>query len=557
MKNWQKYSLFLLSLLIVAFGQPAWSTWLSLLASILGYVLFWRVMLSLPRASERFFLAMGWYATVQVIQFSWAASHPYFYIYFVLFLVAWLIGAQWGFLALWIEPRFLQRVSHILALCGLWVFLEWSRLFIFSGLPFNSAGLALSWSIYPLQWASLAGMYGMSFWVMLTNLLLLRAWMLPYSLTRWGGAILVALVPYAFGMGHIFFQESAFAKPSQILQVVLVQPALPVEENMGFLSAEEKRQFILEEWRIILKTLQKQFETKSAIDLIVLPEAVVPYGTYHFIFPLEEVKRLFKEIFGDISHAFPPFSSPYLSFVQTYRGSELLVSNAYFAQTLATLFQSHLVIGFEDNQDIGKETHKREAYSAAFHFTPAEELPMRYEKRVLVPMGEYIPFAWCRQLAARYGVTGSLTPGKSAKVFKGKVPFGISICYEEIYGNLMRENRQQGAELLVNLTNDGWYPHSRLPCQHFDHARLRTVENGIPLVRACNTGVTGAIDSLGRIVGVLGEDATQQQERADSIRLTVPIDHYPTLYSKVGDLFILSVSSLFILFSIVKLLIKR
>ncbi len=85
-----------------------------------------------------------------------------------------------------------------------------------------------------------------------------------------------------------------------------------------------------------------------------------------------------------------------------------------------------------------------------------------------------------------------------------------------------------------------WYPYSRLPQQHFDHSRLRTVENGIPLVRACNTGVTGAVDSLGRIVKVFGEDMYKLQGQAAAFAVRVPTYHYQTLYSKGGDLLILS-----------------
>ena len=113
----------------------------------------------------------------------------------------------------------------------------------------------------------------------------------------------------------------------------------------------------------------------------------------------------------------------------------------------------------------------------------------------------------------------------------------------------MRENRVKGAELLVNLTNDGWYPNSLLPKQHFDHARLRTVENGIPLVRACNTGVTCAVDSLGRIVGVLGENEVENQELADSILVELPLYHYSTFYSRYGDFLIISFSFLLLFIS--------
>ncbi len=543
---WQKWGLLVLSFVVVAFGQPAWSNELALIAALGGFACFWRVLLCVVNPKERFCIAMGWYAAVQIIQLSWFLSHPYLYIYAVTLTCAYLMGAQWGLLAIWIKPQTLQRLTSILALAGLWVLLEWSRLFLLSGLPFNPVGLSLTGSLYSLQFAAIGGVYGLSFCVILTNLLLLRAWIQPLSLTKWGFACLVALLPYGWGWAHLAFHQHALSQKPETLSVVLVQSALPIEENMTFQSSQEARQFVFDEWRQVLSTLQKQ--VGQAIDLIVLPEYLVPYGTYHDIYPLEEIYRLFQEQFGNVPEIFPNEESPFMSIFWSEQGPKWLVSNAFLAQTLANLFQAHVVIGLEDSVYIDKPTKKTESYSAAFHFVPGtNEKPVRYEKRVLVPMGEYIPFTWCRQLAAQYGITGSFTCGKEAKVFAGPVPFGASICYEEIYGHLMRENRAKGAELLVNLTNDGWYPHSRLPKQHFDHARLRTVENGIPLVRACNTGITGAIDSLGQIVGVLGDDHMQVQELADSIRLDVPLYHYHTFYARFGDWLILGLASLFLL----------
>lgn len=540
--GWQKASLLVFSFFIVAFGQPAWNEWLGLLAAVGGFACFWRVLLSVPNPKERFCMAMGWYTAVQIVQFSWFASHPYLYIYGVLLFCAYLMGAQWGLIAFWIKPQTFQHGPSLLAIAGLWTLLEWSRLFILTGLPFNPVGLSLSGALYPLQFASLGGVYGLSFWVILTNLLLLRAWIHPTFLSRWILVGLVALTPYAFGWGHVSLHERSFAKHPHTLSVVLVQTALPIEENMHFQSAEEAQRYVLEEWRQVFSTLHKQLN--QTIDLIVLPEYLVPYGTYHLVFPFDQIQQLFYEQFGPVSYALPE-ETPYLDWVHTSEGVRQWGSNAYIVQALANLFQAHVVIGLEDS--VYEANRRSEAYSAAFHFLPGNQPPTRYEKQILVPMGEYIPFHWCREMAASYGITGSFTCGQSAKVFQGPVPFGASICYEEIYGDLMRQNRVQGAELLVNLTNDGWFPHSRLPKQHFDHARLRTVENGIPLARACNTGITGAVDSLGRIIGVLGEDSLHSQDLADSLRLNIPLYHYQTLYTHFGDLPILGLSCLCLL----------
>src|SRR3990167_5200265 len=141
---------------------------------------------------------------------------------------------------------------------------------------------------------------------------------------------------------------------------------------------------------------------------------------------------------------------------------------------------------------------------------------------------------------ASFGVYSSFDPGKESKIFHSHVPIGISICLEETFGHLIRRCRLLGAELFVNITNDVWFPHSKLPEQHFHHGRVRSVENGVPILRSCNTGITGAIDCFGRVVKVLPKSETQVY----AMHLTLPMQSYRTLYSLWGDAGILTISSL-------------
>lgn len=529
-----KLLLGILSFLMVAFGQPAWGWWMGLISACLGFALFWRILLDIPDRSTRFFVAAGWYASVQVVQLSWMISHPFLYIYGVVLFCGWLTGIPFGIVGLFMQRSLFRSSRSLFAIAGLWTLFEWSRLFVLTGLPFNPVGLSLTGALYPLQLVSVGGVYLLSFIVILTNLFALKAWIEGFkrsSLIQW---TFIALIPYIFGGIHLSYHQAKMQEIKQeTLTALLVQPAFAVEEEMVFQSMEEMRQFVLMEWKQILSLMNPYLSQN--VDLIVLPENVVPYGTYHAIFSFKEAQLLLQDVFGPAIHAFfPPLEAPYVNQIGGSDASEWRVSNAFFVQTLANLYHADVIVGLEDA--VETTPAKVEHYSAAFHFSPDsyQEAP-RYEKRVLVPMGEYIPFAFFENLAARYGITGSFTPGTCAKVFKGKVPFGPSICYEEMYGDLMRENRLLGAQLLVNLTNDGWYPQSYLPQQHFDHSRLRTVENGIPLLRACNTGITGAVDSLGRIVKVLGDNYLDCQMRAGALHVEIPTYHYHTLYAKVGD----------------------
>ncbi len=556
----KKLFLLVLSFFIVAFGQPAWSWLSSLAAAAFGYALFWRVLLDYPSASKRFWLSAEWFAAVQLLQLSWLLSHPYSYIYFLWIFLAFMMGLQFGLIGLLIQPKNFEHWIKWIAIPALWVFLEWGRLFVLSGFSFNPAGLALTAHELPLQAASLMGVFGLSFWVMLTNCLALKLWLKRWSLTYfliWGIAV---GLPYFYGIAHHSYHDPYFAKHEaeklKPFRAVLVQTAFPVEESLAIWGSKDRVRYVIGEWKKILSISKKNLG--KPIDLIAYPEFIVPFGTYTMIYPYSQVKGIFQEILGfDSVKDLPPLSSPFARQVDTQQGPVWFVNNAFWLQGIANIFQSDVISGLEDVEEVAPG--KREYYSSAIYFQakqnhqPGEENYQmeRYEKRVLVPMGEYIPFGFLKELAGTYGIQSSFTCGKEAKVFtKSKIPFGASICYEETYGDMMRENRIKGAEMLVNLSSDVWYPNSKLIKQHFDHARLRTVEMGIPLIRACNTGITCGVDSLGRIVDVLG-DNEEQEWIADSLYLRVPTYTYHTIYAKVGDALIVGLCALLLLISFV------
>lgn len=92
-----------------------------------------------------------------------------------------------------------------------------------------------------------------------------------------------------------------------------------------------------------------------------------------------------------------------------------------------------------------------------------------------------------------------------------------------------------GAELFINVTNDNYYPFSRLPEQHFSHARVRAVENGVYLLRACNTGVTAAVDQFGRVVARLGDGRKESEMLQGVLTVAIPQESHKTLYMLWGD----------------------
>lgn len=552
---------FILSLFLVGFGQPAWLPVNGLIASCIGYALFWRVLIAYPQKSKRFVLGFVWFFCVQLIQMSWFLSHPFFYIIGVYLFIATWLGSQFGLLSILIKQETFKKslifsMLDFLKISALWTIFEWSRLFLLSGLSWNPAGLALTSNVYALQMASLFGVYGLTFWVLLVNFLGLYAWIHreegSRALRNFIVFLAAALFPFAYGAIHLTVLSNQIKQSErESLTALLVQTAFPVEESGQYNDNKALVDYVIGEWQTIL-AVTKQYYGKP-IQLMVFPEFVVPFGTYSFVYSLNKVVRAFEEAFGrDELKKLPPLEYPYATWERTPEGVAPLVNNAFWIQGIANIFRSDIVAGLEDAAEVSPG--KIEYYSSAQLIHPQEPelvaavFPQLYAKRILVPMGEYIPFDCCKKLAERYGVFGSFTPGSRPEIMiTNHIPFSPSICYEETYGDLIREGRISGAHLLVNLTSDVWYPNSKLPRQHLDHARLRTVENGVPLIRACNTGITAAIDSFGRTIAVLGGNDPESFEwKAGALLVDVPIDTYSTVYSKFGDKLIIAICFFFL-----------
>ncbi len=482
----------ILSFIIVVAAQPDWSSLASILAASVGYALFWKGIAPLKRR-EQFLSGVLWMGTIQLIQINWLTSDHYvgFFIYAAVIFFAFAIGCQFGLLSLFVRPK--MSVKQILGVAGAWVLMEWSRLFFLSGYTWNPVGLSLSATNYGIQMAAMCGIFGLSFWVILSNVAVYQK--------RWRLAAFLCLFPYLFG-GVTYHWHHYQIEKGPKLEVLLVQHAVTPEKLRGM------------QWESMCAFLAPYFD--KSVDLIVFPEAALPFLAHAQIYPATWVNELFADYF-----------QYEVAFEQEY------VSNAQIAQSIATLFQADVVVGLEDTQ--GEHN-----YNAAFHFSPDKNTQVYY-KQVLLPFGEYLPFAF-KWFEKYFPADGYFTPGKSAKVFEGKVPFGVSICYEETFGHLMRHNKRSGAHLLVNISNDVWYPHSRLPFVHYMHGRLRAVEMGVPLVRACNTGMTCGVDSLGCLRSHLPYETRKSQPVQAALLLSLPLHHYSTIYSYVGDYLILVIS---------------
>ena len=173
-------------------------------------------------------------------------------------------------------------------------------------------------------------------------------------------------------------------------------------------------------------------------------------------------------------------------------------------------------------------------YNRAFLISNQGETIDVYDKMHLVPFGEFVPFRQALFFIEKMvEIVGDFGLGKRATVFElNSYQFGVSICYEIIFPDLVRQPVKNGAEYLVNITNDAWFGKSAASYQHISMAALRAVENRTPIVRAANTGISGLIDATGKI-----KKRTQLFTREFIVGEITPNKGPRTFYSKFGDIF--------------------
>ena len=180
-----------------------------------------------------------------------------------------------------------------------------------------------------------------------------------------------------------------------------------------------------------------------------------------------------------------------------------------------------------------QETDTVAYYNRVFLIDSNGTISDDYNKSHLVPFGEYVPFKrWIPFLGKMVKHVGDFSTGVAGDTLTWRQhKIGALICYELIFPYLARSAVQNGAHLLINVTNDAWYGRTSVPYQHFSLAIFRAIETRRALVRSANTGISGFIDPLGRIVSqtALFEDAVLTQD--------VPLMGDQTLYVKRGDFF--------------------
>lgn len=363
----------------------------------------------------------------------------------------------------------------------------WFLPFILTGLEFiRSIGeLGFPWLVfgysqarYPviIQQASIFGVYGVSFWLILVNVAL-------FKLIRLKRIKNLVILLFAFFIPLIYGVLRLKEPVGETILVGVIQP--DIDPNLKFTKAMRDETF---ERLISLSETANQYSKKEFgenLDLIIWPETAVPV---FITFPGKYQNLIF-------------------SFVDRTKIPLLTGTPIY-------------------------ESKEHSIYNGAILIEPNKEITQQYRKIHLVPFGEHIPFDQQFTFLKKIDVGGGkYTPGTLYTVFElDKVKFSCLICFESIFPELSRRFVKNGAELLVNITNDGWFGRISGPQQHNDMAILRTVENGKPLARSSNTGISMIVNKYGMVL-----QQTPLFTRAVLVEKIV-FDKEKTVYNILGDI---------------------
>ncbi len=444
-----------LSGLLLAFSFPSWNpAWNgSYFAFIALIPLFFACKEQSPKQS--FFL--GWFAgliyfavslywvTISMHQYGglpWAAS-----VFFMLLLSAYLAIYVGCFTTL---IHFSKKSLLVVAPLG-WAALEYLRGHLLTGFPWNALGYSQYRNLPLIQIADITSVYGVSALIVFINvaifLVVRMAWdkkVLAKSPAIILSAVLAATLLYGY------YRLSLPMGSGKPLRVAVIQGN--IDQAIKWTPAARDK---------TLETYERlSFPFSHLADLVVWPEAALPvFFQNEPLYQQKLVDLIQRGNYGLL------FGSP--AFKTTASGQISLLNSAYLL-------------------------------SPSFKSTPL----FQYDKMHLVPFGEYVPLKSALFFVDKM-VTGigEFVPGKEATVMElPSAKIGTAICYEVIFPELTRQFVQNGANVMITITNDAWFGHSSAPYQHFSMVVFRAIENRVPFARSANTGISGFIDAHGTIL---------------------------------------------------------
>jgi apolipoprotein N-acyltransferase len=402
-----------------------------------------------------------------------------------LILFCLYLGLYHGFFGLLVSLAVGPGRSNRRALAAapfLWVAVELARTRV-TGFPWDLLGTAQVDNISLSRITTLTGVYGVSFEIMLVNVAVAAAFLVPKK--KRGTLLIAALVAAAvLQAGRLVDAPKLSADHAALL----VQENIPVDANWTRETFAHTLRELADLTLVEVKADSAAVKTDGP-DFIVWPESPAPFFTNDPLFrdPVSEMAQQ--------AHAW-------------------VVTGAIGSTTAGA-------------------GHASQLFNSAALVSPEGRWTTRYDKVHLVPFGEYLPFPSLFAFAG--GLTkevGEFQAGTArAALDAGGEKLGVFICYESVFPDEVRQFANNGAEVFVNISNDAWYGDSGAYAQHLNQTRMRAIENERWLLSATNTGVTASIDPYGRVVARL-----PRKERA-ALNAPYALTSVTTFYTRHGDWF--------------------
>jgi apolipoprotein N-acyltransferase len=405
--------------------------------------------------------------------------------------------AVWAWFAALIAPgNFLSSGRNLLAAflgASAWAALEWIRGWLFGGFGWNGLGVALHANWPLIQIAEFTGITGLSFAIVFANLIAISTATRLFLETRshqMGDHFDITLTMLGIvGLFSFSIHRVQYPSEGKPLNVAVVQANVPQREKF---DPQFTRKIFDQFTRLSMIALRPS----QPPDLLVWPESSMPD-------PVREANTISNQFVMDFS-----------------------------AST-----KTDLLLGTIDVQD-------RHDYNAALLISDSGRQVQIYRKLHLVPFGEYIPLRHSFPLFAAVAgswVAGDFDRGSEYATFRltnRDVNVAPLICFEDTIGELTRQFVLRGANVLVDITNDGWFLRSAASQQHLANAVFRCIETRRPMARAANTGVTCFVNEFGRVMQVLRDETGGTFSEGVLIgEVNVPTDRQLTFYARQGELF--------------------
>ncbi|HEY3309349.1 MAG TPA: apolipoprotein N-acyltransferase [Desulfuromonadaceae bacterium] len=404
----------------------------------------------------------------------WAVSIPVY-----LMLVAWL-ALFYGLTCLVARNGEQVAIKSAFTLPVAWVAFDFIRSFLLSGFPWAMLGHSQYRILTLIQIADIAGVYGITFLIVLANIVLYRVLraicgakdLYPVKSALTLVVLLIATLFYGF---HSLRENENTAETP--LRVALIQ---------GNIAQDVKWSPSFQKQTVDIYERLTREAAKGGVDLVIWPESAVPFFFQDELLYAEQIRSLARE------------------------------------------FSTNLLIGSPAHElRNGKSTF----LNSAFVINNRGETAGRSDKLHLVPFGEFVPLGRFFPFISKLVVgIGDFSSGERIITLPvNNTEVGTLICYEGIFPELARDYVRAGARILVNITNDAWFGRSPAPYQHLSIAAFRAVETRTPLLRAANTGITAIIDQnghIGTMTGLFTEGFRTGEIRPGSGK---------SIYLKIGD----------------------